>query len=122
MSFKVFKDGASEPVIECATYGSKDLGGRLFLEVDGADIEVTEKLIICNAEPDTFGTYTVVDVLVPNDVLLAARQTQDEKVAAAEKLAEEARVKALAAAAEAVAAQGLLDAVNGAVQKREPSE
>lgn len=100
MIYKIFKDGGKDPVIECDRYGSKDIKGKLHLVADGAEIEVTEKLIVCVGEPNETGEYSVVDVMEPNEVLLAKRQAAD-----AEKLKK--------AQADFEAARGALEALHG---------
>lgn len=94
--FKVFLDGAKDPVVECHSYGSRDVEGHLHLIADGALFPVTGKMIVCQGDALGDGTLNVADVLEPNDVVLARRLKADAERAAreaadAERMAAEKR-------------------------------
>lgn len=93
MIYKIFKDGGKEPVIECDHYGSMDKKGKLFLIADGAEIQVTEKLIVCVGEPNEIGEYSVTDVMEPNEVG-RERMMKAEAARAATEAADAARLLA----------------------------
>lgn len=120
-SFVIFKDGAQKPFLDCSSMGSKDIGGKLFLVADGTEVEVTEKLIVADAQPLGDGTFTVLDVLEPNSVKLKRRQEFDARIAAEEAKAESDKRLAARVEADERSLADTAAARNGAVLKREPA-